>query len=50
VHVELGGHGLVDGDQELAELGGAVARCSSAITVPSAMLNAANRLEVPWRM
>jgi hypothetical protein len=49
VHVEVGGDLVVDLGQELLELGRTVASVQAEITVPSAVLNAANRLVVPCR-
>jgi len=43
------GHRLVDGGQELPELGGAVLAVDSPRTVPSVTLNAANRVVMPCR-
>ena len=49
VHLEPGGHGLVNPGQELLELRGPVVAPQGVMTVPSAMLNAANRSVVPCR-
>jgi hypothetical protein len=52
MHVEVGGHLLVDLDQELLELDGPMARWRwrrLPMTLPLAMSSAANRLVVPWR-
>jgi len=49
MHLEVLGHLGVDLGQELLELGGAVSSVQREITVPSLMLNAANRLVVPCR-
>lgn len=49
VHVEVGGHALVDAVEELAELDGRWRRCVSAMTVPVLTSSAANSDEVPCR-
>ena len=46
----VGGHRLVDGAEELAELDGAVPAMAMASTSPVATLRAAKSDVVPWRL